>query len=149
MFKKNLKTDETISEDKQDKKIIRKKKRRKTLKFLLCLIIIWGVINTGITLIFSRMIPHHCASAKEGVDKMLSNTEYYDNLTQNDLDFRMRKTGATKDEFIKASKESVSDFYFFEKWYLNSRLARMALHMKLKGYKLPELEEIVFIKANM
>ncbi|MBQ5474050.1 MAG: hypothetical protein IIT65_04985 [Lachnospiraceae bacterium] len=81
MFKKNLNTDETISDDKQDKKIIRKKKRRKTLKFLLCLIIIWGVINTGITLIFSCMIPHHCASAKEGVDKMLSNTEYYDNLS--------------------------------------------------------------------
>ncbi len=45
---------------------------------------------------------------------MLSNTEYYDNLTQNDLDFSMRKTVATKDGFIKASKESVSDFYFFE-----------------------------------
>jgi hypothetical protein len=32
---------------------------------------------------------------------------------------------------------------------LNSRLARMALHIKLKGYGLPELEEIVFIRADL
>ena len=61
-------------------------------------------------------------------------------MTQNDIEFRMRKSGATKEELLEASKESVSDFLFFEKWYLNSRLARMALHLKTKGYNLPEDE---------
>ena len=125
------------------------KKKRKTLQVLLGLILLWGIINLGITLIFSGMIPHRYASAQEGGNIMLSNTEYYDNLTQNDIEFRMRKSGATKEEFLKASKESVSDFNFFEKWYLNSRLARMALHFKLKGYDCPKIEKIVFIKADM
>ena len=113
------------------------------------MIMIWGVINLFITLIFSGMIPHRYASAQEGREIMLSNTEYYDNMTQNDFDFRMRKSGATKVEFLEASRESVSDVNFIDKWYLNSRLARMALHINLKGYDLPELEEIVFIKADL
>ncbi|MBO7700473.1 MAG: hypothetical protein J6S47_05340 [Eubacteriaceae bacterium] len=130
-------------------KNIKKKKRKKVLRAILGLIVIWGLVNLSITLIFSGVLPHRFASAEEGRDIMLSNTEYYDNLTQNDLDFRMGKTGATKEEFLDASRESVTDFYFFEKWYLNSRLARMALNLRLKGYDLPEVEEIVFIKADM
>ncbi len=128
---------------------LRKQKRRRTLLVILGLILIWGMINLFITLIFSGMIPHRYASAQEGRDIMLSNTEYYDGLTQNDIEFRMRKSGATKEELCEASRESVNDFFFFEKWYINSRLARMALHLKLKGYKLPEVEKIVFIKAAM
>ena len=137
------------NDEKPEDRNIRKKKRRKTLLVLLGLVVIWGLINLCITLIFSGMIPHRYASAEEGRDIMLSNTEYYDNMTQNDIEFRMQKSGATKEEFLKASEESVSSFAFFEKWYLNSRLARMALHCKLKGYDLPDVEEIVFIKADM
>ena len=128
---------------------IKKKKRRKALLIILGLIMIWGMVNLCITLIFSGLIPHRYASAQEGREIMLSNTEYYDNMTQNDFDFRMRKSGATKEEFLEASRESVSDFNFIDKWYLNSRLARMALHIKLKGYDLPDLEEIVFIRADL
>ncbi|MCR5249944.1 MAG: hypothetical protein K6E50_04995 [Lachnospiraceae bacterium] len=116
---------------------------------LLGLILGWGMINLFITLIFSGMIPHHFASVQEGREKMLSNTEYFDNMTQNDFDFRVGKTGATREELLEASRESIGEFSFFSKWYLNSRLARMALHIKLKGYELPKVEEIVFIKANM
>ncbi len=148
-MKKLFKKDRSRNDENQEEKNIKKQKRRKTLLVLLGLIVIWGLINTCITLIFSGMLPHHFASAQEGREKMLSNTEYYDNMTQNDLDFRMRKSGATKEEFLEASGKSVSDFYFFEKWYLNSRLARMVLHIKLKGYDLPDVEEIVFIKADM
>ena len=134
---------------KHEDRSIKKKKRRKALLIILGLIIIWGMVNLCITLIFSGLIPHRYASAQEGREIMLSNTKYYDNMTQNDFDFRMRKSGATKEEFLEASRESVSDFNFIDKWYLNSRLARMALHFKLKGYDIPEVEKIVFIKADM
>lgn len=140
---------ESLHDKKHEARSIKKKKRRKALLIILGLIMIWGMINLCITLIFSGMIPHRYVSAQEGREIMLSNTEYYDNMTQNDFDFRMRKSGATKDEYLEASRESVSDYSFFDKWYLNSRLARMALHIKLKGYDLPELEEIVFIRADM
>ena len=116
---------------------------------ILGLIVVWGMINLFITLIFSGMIPHSFASAQQGRDIMLSNTRYYDNMTQNDLDYRMQKSGATKEELLEASVDGVRDFYFFEKWYLNSRLARMALHLKMQGYHLPELDEIKFIKTDM
>ena len=139
----------SLHDKKHEARSIKKKKRRKALLIILGLIMIWGMINLCITLIFSGMIPHRYVSAQEGREIMLSNTEYYDNMTQNDFDFRMRKSGATKDEYLEASRESVSDYSFFEKWYLNSRLARMALHIKLKGYDLPELEEIVFIRADL
>ncbi len=72
------------------------------------------MINLCITLIFSAVIPHRYASAQEGREIMLSNTEYYDNMTQNDLDFRMRKSGATKEEYLEASRESVSDCSFLK-----------------------------------
>ncbi|MCR5686250.1 MAG: hypothetical protein K6G81_12700 [Lachnospiraceae bacterium] len=80
-------------------------KRRKTLLVLLGLLLLWGMINLCITLIFSGVIPHRYASAQEGREIMLSNTEYYDNMTQNDFDFRMRKSGATKDENLEANRE--------------------------------------------
>ena len=140
---------ESLRDKKHEDRIMKKKKRRKALRIILGLIVIWGMINLCITLIFSGMIPHRYASAQEGRELMLSNTEYYDSMTQNDFDYRMRKSGATKEELLEASRESVSDFNFIDKWYLNSRLARMALHFKLKGYNLPELEKIIFIKADM
>ncbi len=80
---------------------------------------------------------------------MLSNTEYFNQLTQNDIDYRVRKTGATMEEMLQVSGESVQEFSFFEKWYLNSRIARMALKFTFKGYHLPEMDEIVYVKANM
>ena len=149
MFKKLSKNEKGLCEGYHDDRNIKKHKRRRTLLIILGLITIWGMINLRITLIFSGMIPHRYASAQEGRDIMLSNTEYYDSLTQNDIDFRMRKSSATMEELLEASGESISDFSFFEKWYLNSRLARMVLHLKLKGYDLPEAEKIVFIKADM
>lgn len=126
-----------------------KKNRKKVLLIVLGIIGIYGTINLLITLIFAWQIPHRFASVEEGREIMLANTAYYDQFTQNDRELRLKKTGATMEEFLEASKESVQEYSFFEKWYLNSRIARMALHCKLKGYHLPEIDEIVYIKADM
>ena len=41
-------------------------------------------------------IPHRFASAEEGRELMLSNEDnYYSHFSQNDLDYKMQKTGAT------------------------------------------------------
>ena len=99
-MKMTEKTDE-VKESLRDKKLedrsIKKQKRRRALLIILGLIVAWGMINLFITLIFSHMIPHRFASAQEGREIMLSNTEYYDNMTQNDIDYRMQKSGATKE----------------------------------------------------
>lgn len=122
---------------------------KKAIFIVLGIIVIYATANLFITLIFSRQIPHRFASAEEGRTLMLSNTEYYDKLTQSDIDFRIQKSGGTMEELLEMSSQSVGEFSFFEKWYLNSRIARMALNLKMKGYNLPETDEIVYIKADM
>ncbi len=126
-----------------------KKNRKKKWMIVSGLLAAYCLVNLLITLVFAQQIPHRFASAEEGREIMLSNTKYYDQLTQNDIEFRVGKTGATMEEMIEVSRESVQEYSFFEKWYLNSRIARMALHLKLKGYHLPEMDEIVYVKANM
>ncbi len=58
------------------------------------------------------VINYHCATLSEGQQLLLGNSEYYNSLTQNDIDWRMRKTGATLDELkamAKASERGFSD----------------------------------------
>lgn len=138
-----------VKESKRKTKESKRQSRKKVLKVILGIIVVYGMINLLITLIFAGSIPHRFASAEEGRELMLSNTEYYDGFNQNDIDFRVRKSGATMEELLEASAQSVQKYSFFEKWYLNSRIARMALNIKLRGYNLPETEEIVFVKADM
>ena len=42
---------------------------------------------------------YRLADRTEGIELMMSNDQYYDGFTQNDLDFRMQKTGATMGEY--------------------------------------------------
>lgn len=42
---------------------------------------------------------YRLADRTEGIELMMSNDQCYDGFTQNDLDFRMQKTGATMGEY--------------------------------------------------
>ena len=55
-------------------------------------------------------INYHFATITEGQQRLLANTEYYNRLTQNDLDWKARKTGATLDELKAIGQASVLDF---------------------------------------
>ena len=95
-------------------------------------------------------IPHRFASAEEGRELMLSNNEnYYDKFSQNDLDFKMKKTGTTMDEYKEYAGRQVQEFSFFEKNYIDSCIKDMEKTLDKNGYVLPEIEEIVFIKTTM
>lgn len=102
-----------------------------------------------VTEIQASKIPHRFASAEEGAEIMLNNTEYYNQLTQNDIDFRMKKSGATLEEFMEASGNSVRKFSIVEKLYIDKCLAKMYRTLKKNGYVLPDTDEIVLIKADM
>lgn len=128
------------------------KKTGKFKKILLALLIAIPVlfgISICINKINSKNLPHRFASAEEGRELLLANTEYFNQLTQNDLDFRMRKSGAEMDEFLDASAQGIKDFNFIEKSYLESRLAKMCKTLKRNGYVLPPTDEIVLIKTDM
>ena len=93
--------------------------------------------------------PHRYASAQEGKELMLSNTEYYSGFTQNDIEFRMKKSGATMDELLDKSAGEVRDYSFFEKYFIDHEIAKMAITTAWHGYEIPEIDEIIFIKTDM
>ncbi len=94
-------------------------------------------------------IPFRFASAEEGKELMSSNTEYYDQCSENDIEFRLRKSGGTTDELIEASTVEVRDFTRFEKRYISDRINDMEKFLDKNGYVLPQIDEIVFIKTDM
>lgn len=124
-------------------------KRKIILLSVLLLIVIVGVFDICITEINAKKIPHRFASVDEGRALLLANTEYYDHYSQNDIDFRMKKTDATIDELLDASTDSVKKFNFFEKLYIDHRIAKMYRKLSTNHYTLPEIEEIVFVNMNM
>ena len=101
------------------------------------------------TEINAKKIPHRFASAEEGRELLLSSTEYYDHFTQIDIDIRMKKSGATMDELLKASTDEIRNFNIFEKYLMDRRIAKMARSLKKNHYELPKLEEIIYIKTDM
>lgn len=113
------------------------------------ILLVWLLTDIIVTEVYAGKIPHHYASAKEGRELMLSNTEYYENVTQIDIDNRLGKSGGTLDELLEASTAEVKSFNIFEKYIIDRRIANMAKTIARNDYELPYLEEIVFIKTDM
>ncbi len=75
---------------------------------------------------------------------MMSNDAYYEGFTQNDLDFRMQKTGASMEEYKAFAKEQVIDFTDEQKKIIDEHMGRIEEIIAEKGYTIPEMEQIVF-----
>ncbi|MBQ0168087.1 MAG: hypothetical protein KBT02_13355 [Treponema sp.] len=128
------------------------KKSPKSIKavlVILCILVIWGAVDLCVSEIIAGKIPHRFASVDEGAELLLANTDYYGAYTQNDIDFRMKKSGATLDELLAVTAGSVKKFSFFEKRYVNHRIARMYRTLRRNKYTLPETDEITFVKMDM
>ena len=130
------------------------KKRSKGIRKRILLIIaiaflILMVCDICITKIYTQKIPHRYAQAEEGRELLLANTEYYGQFTQNDIDFRLQKSGGTMDELLNTSAEEVRDFNFIEKYFIDRRIAKMVRTLIKNGYSLPQGEELVYIKTDM
>ena len=113
------------------------------------LLVIWMLCSICINRITAARIPHHFASAEEGRTLMLANTGYYGSYTQPDIEYRMQKSGASMEELLEASAQSVQEFSFIERCFLDGRIARMYRTLKKNGYVLPPVDEITFIKTDM
>lgn len=121
----------------------------KNYLLLSLVVVITAVFFFGITGANARNIPYRFASAEEGRELLLSNTEYYGKFSQNDIDFRVHESGATIDELLKISVNEIQDFNFIEKLLIDRCIAKMEKTIEKKGYVLPPIEEIVFIKTDM
>ena len=118
------------------------------LRIFVCavLVLIGGTTAIGQT----RQIHFHCASKTEGQLLMDSRTEYYRSLSQNDLDWRMRKSNATLEEFKQYAREQVLDFTQEEKDYMSRVVDFIEERLKKIGCRLPfPTKDIVIVKTTM
>jgi hypothetical protein len=113
--------------DNDDKKKNRKNIVKRFFRIAVIIIVALLAVNICLTLLFTQKIPHRYASAQEGKELMLSNTEYYSGFTQNDIEYRMKKSGATMDELLDKSAGEVRDYSFFEKYFIDHEIAKMAI----------------------
>ena len=95
-------------------------------------------------------IHYHCASMEEGQRLIVANTDYYNSLNQMDLDWRMRKKGATKEELVDFAKSCVQEFTDKEKERIAGAIAYIEKRLHEMGANLPfPKDDIVFIKTSM
>ena len=94
-------------------------------------------------------ISYRYASAEQGRQILLSNTAYYNSLTQNDIDWKYRSTGKTIDQFKTFAASQIQDFTEEEKKALDAMITLVETRMKGLGIGLPPMEEVTFVKSNM
>ena len=89
------------------------------------------------------------ASKEEGQQLILGNTQYYNRLTQVDIDWRARKENATLDELISFAQSQVLDFTQGEIDIVMGVIHFIEYRFYQFECKLPLPDEIVFVKTNM
>lgn len=94
-------------------------------------------------------IPYRFASASEGIELRMANTDYFDNMTQNDLDYRVGKQGATLEEMKAIAREQGDEFTDAEKQGIEETMARIEERFQEIGFEYPSDLEIVFVKNKM
>lgn len=107
------------------------------------------VLETAPATSKSAGIPHRFASASEGIELRMANTDYFENMTQNDLDYRVGKQGATLEEMKAFAQEQGDEFTEAEKQGIEETLDRIATRFQEIGFHYPSDLEIVFVKNKM
>ncbi|ORX84151.1 hypothetical protein BCR32DRAFT_307216 [Anaeromyces robustus] len=95
-------------------------------------------------------INYHIADAEEAANLLLSNRDYYENLNQNDFNFRLQILNATLEELEELVKREVRDFTEKEKTIIDNcfLIKNIKRICKERGYTLPPLNDIVFAKTT-
>lgn len=94
-------------------------------------------------------IPHRYADAAEGIELRMANTAYFEKMTQNDLDYRVGKKGATLEEFKVLAQKQGDEFTEEEKQGIDETLKRIEERFREIGFHYPSDLEIVFVKNKM
>lgn len=97
----------------------------------------------------AREISFRFADAQEGVERRYAQTKFFDNLTQNDLDYRLQKKGATVDEYKALIKASTRDFNDDEKQLISESIELIEKRFAEIGFEWPIDEDVVFISTTM
>ena len=109
----------------------------------------WYVFaQTGELMTQKKTIQYRYADAAEASEMLLAHTDYYQNMNQRDLDFRVQKKGATLDEMMAVVADCGLDFTDVEKYLIDDAMAEIeAIYME-RGYHMPEIGDVVFAKTT-
>ncbi|MGX8706642.1 MAG: hypothetical protein ACSW8J_08695, partial [bacterium] len=116
---------------------------RKRLIVLMCCVLLFPALAEG------GAFQYRFADATEAAELLLSNREYYEGLTQNDLNFRMQKLNATLEELEALIPGETRDYTDAEKAAIDAAMAVIEAACAERGYALPPTDGIVFAKTTM
>ena len=89
------------------------------------------------------------ATREEGRKLILDNTQYYNRLTQTDIDWRAREEGATLDELIAFAQKNVMQFRHDEIELVLQTVSFIEHRLDCQNCQLPLPDEIIFVKSNL
>ena len=95
------------------------------------------------------VLGYRFVDADEAAELRLSNRNYFDNLTRNDLNYRLQKLDATLAEYEAFAAEQTLDFTDAEKARIEQSMALIQNNCVKRGYTLPPMDDIVFAKSTM
>ena len=119
---------------------------KKILIFIFCLVL---VLSAEVCLADENLFSYRFAKAEEAAELLLSHRDYYENLTQNDLNYRLQKLDGTLEELEDFITHQTRDFTDREKKLVGDAMKWIADQCRKNGYTLPALETIVFVKTSM
>ena len=96
----------------------------------------------------NKKIKFRFADLKEAQNLYLSNTEYLNNFTQYDLDYKLNKKNATLEEFKTFGVSQMLEFTDKEKELISKQIGEMEKTLENQKMSLPFNEEIIFIKST-
>ena len=118
-------------------------------KQVLIIITLVLLLSAAVCFADDTTFKYRFADAKEAAELLLSNRDYYDNLSQNDLNYRMQKLDATLAELEAFTATQTRDFTDEEKSAIDAAMAAIEQTCKEYGYKLPATDNIIFAKTTM
>ncbi len=96
-----------------------------------------------------REIVSFFPDSEQGAVTMLSNTAYYEGLTQRDLEYRMQQEDATLGDYEAFAAEQVQEITEEEQALISDSLARLGARFEEIGYEFPIENRVTFIKTTM
>ncbi len=88
------------------------------------------------------------ASKTDGIKLKLENEAYFNSLTQQNLNYRMKQENTTAEQFRKFAGEQILDFSTSQKALLFEVVSEIQREINKNGYELPLKDELIFIKTT-
>ena len=121
----------------------------KTRAAICAMICIFLLLITAVCFADEDTFSYRFADSEEAAELLLENRDYYENLTQNDLNFRMQKLDSTLAELEAFAADQTLDWSEKEKEAVRSAMDKIESVCRERGYSLPRTDGIIFAKTTM